>query len=68
MSALDIRMKLHILERCILGMLREKSVVVFTNTIANLQKADRIYVMEKGEVVKEGTFGVVQEYLGESNC
>jgi ABC-type transport system involved in cytochrome bd biosynthesis fused ATPase/permease subunit len=36
--------------------MKNKTRVLFANSIANLQKVDKIYILEKGKIVTEGKF------------
>ena len=51
-------MRYYILEICLLGYLKNKTRILFTNTIANLQKADLIYVVDKGMILAKGNFSI----------
>lgn len=46
LSSLDIRVKLHIMEECLVRYLKKKTRLFFTSTLQNLHKADRVVLME----------------------
>jgi len=37
-------------------MLKDTTRVVFVNSLVGMQKADRIFLVNDGEIVKEGSF------------
>ncbi|CAD8126347.1 unnamed protein product [Paramecium sonneborni] len=59
MSALDIRVKYQINQQCIQGYLKNKTRILFTNTLSNLQECDMIYIVEDGQIIKQGKFAQI---------
>lgn len=55
LSAIDTQVASHIFEKCILGALNKKTVVLVTHQIHFLQKCDEILVMKEGRIVERGT-------------
>lgn len=55
-SALDINVGKSIMENCILGYLKSKTVLVATHALAYLPYFHKVYVMEEGEIILEGKF------------
>lgn len=51
LSALDSNVKGKIFNNCIIGKLAKKTIVLASHCIEFLEKADRIVVLEKGEIV-----------------
>ena len=49
------------MEETILGYLRNKTVIMPTHAVHFAEQADRIIVMKKGEIIKEGKFGELFE-------
>ncbi|CAD8145904.1 unnamed protein product [Paramecium pentaurelia] len=55
-SALDIKVKYQIHQQCIQGYLKNKTRILFTNSLSNLQECDMIYMIENGKIIKQGKF------------
>lgn len=53
-SALDINVGKAIMEQCILGYLKGKTVLVATHALAYLPYFHKIYVLDEGEIIIEG--------------
>lgn len=53
-SAVDVKVGKHIFQRCIMGLLRNKTVVLCTHHIQYLIHADRIFVMKDGQIHQQG--------------
>ncbi|CAD8201638.1 unnamed protein product [Paramecium pentaurelia] len=56
LSALDIKVKYEIQQKCFEGYLKNKTRILFTNSLANLQNCDMIYIFEDGKMINSGTF------------
>lgn len=56
LSAVDVHVAGHMMEECILGVLKEKTVVLCTNALRYLIHADKIIVLENGEMKECGTY------------
>jgi hypothetical protein len=39
------------MDKCIFGFLKDKTRILFANSLKNLQKMDKIYIVEKGRIV-----------------
>ena len=61
MSALDANVGAFITEETIIKQLRSKTVVLVTHGLQYLKYADYIYIVDEGEIVKEGSFEVIRE-------
>ncbi|CAD8131880.1 unnamed protein product [Paramecium pentaurelia] len=59
MSALDIKVKYQINQQCIQGYLKNKTRIIFTNSLSNLQECDMIYIVEGGKIIKQGKFAQI---------
>ncbi|KAJ8365003.1 hypothetical protein SKAU_G00138340 [Synaphobranchus kaupii] len=55
LASVDADVAYHLLEKCILGILREKTRIICTHRIEFLDKADIVILMEGGTIVKTGT-------------
>ena len=55
-SALDVNVGREVMEKGILGQLKDKTVIVVTHAEAFLPYFDTILVMENGEIVFQGTY------------
>eukprot|EP01083_Nonionella_stella_P278819 948262_1 len=56
LSAVDAHVGKHIMEHCILGLLRDATVIFATNSIHFLEKADHVAVLESGAITHQGTY------------
>ncbi|CAH1381863.1 unnamed protein product, partial [Tenebrio molitor] len=56
LAAVDAHVATHLFNECILGYLKEKCVILVTHQIQYLDKANRIYFLEKGHVAAEGRY------------
>jgi ATP-binding cassette subfamily C (CFTR/MRP) protein 4 len=56
LAAVDAHVATHLFNECILGYLKEKCVILVTHQIQYLDKANRIYLLEKGHVAAEGRY------------
>eukprot|EP01083_Nonionella_stella_P065153 170468_1 len=56
LSAVDAHVGKHIMEHCILGLLRDATVIFATNSIHFLEKADHVAVLESGTITHQGTY------------
>ena len=69
LSALDSQVGAFVMEETILGIWRNKTVLMTTHAIQYLKKGDLIYLMEEGKVVEKGDFeqiskcSIYQRYL-----
>lgn len=59
-SALDNRVGSYILERTILGHLKDKTIIMVTNNMNCLPKSDKIVLMRHGRIAKQGSFEEMQ--------
>lgn len=59
-SAVDVHVGRFLMQECIKGYLRDKTRILVTHAINFTQFADKIYLMEKGEIVEEGQFNVLK--------
>ena len=59
LSAVDSHVGKHILENCLVkGPLAGRTRVLATHALSALPRVDYIYVLEKGEIVEQGTYHV----------
>eukprot|EP00826_Nyctotherus_ovalis_P028624 TRINITY_DN22599_c0_g1_i2.p1 TRINITY_DN22599_c0_g1~~TRINITY_DN22599_c0_g1_i2.p1 ORF type:complete len:116 (+),score=18.27 TRINITY_DN22599_c0_g1_i2:295-642(+) len=56
LSALDSNVKRKIFHNCIAGKLRGKTILLASHSIEYLDKADRILVLDEGEIVFDGSY------------
>jgi ABC-type multidrug transport system fused ATPase/permease subunit len=56
LSALDSNVKGKIFHNCIVGKLAKKTIVLASHCIEFLEKADRILVLDKGEIIFDGSY------------
>lgn len=55
-SPLDAKTSSYIMNETVLGVLKEKTLLVITHAVQYSKHADNIYVMDKGRIVKEGRY------------
>lgn len=55
-AAVDAHVARHLFERCILGILSKKTVVLVTHQVQWLPAADLILVMKNGRIVEQGSY------------
>eukprot|EP00494_Astrolonche_serrata_P028971 UN29238 len=58
LSAVDTHVQQHLFEHCITGILNEKTVILCTNALKFLPKADNIIMLQKGKIMDQGTYDV----------
>lgn len=56
LSAVDLHVSRKIIENCVLGILKSKTVVLVTHNLAISKYADKVILMHEGRVAEEGTF------------
>nr|UOU03341.1 ATP-binding cassette subfamily C4-1-2 [Brachionus rubens] len=56
LSAVDGTVAKNIIKNCINGYLKTKTRVLITHQVHHLETADKIYVLEEGKIVAEGTY------------
>ena len=60
LSAVDVHVGRHIFENFINGAIRGKARLLVTNQLTYLPQADRIIMLENGEIIAQGTFDECQ--------
>ncbi|GBP44642.1 ABC transporter C family member 13 [Eumeta japonica] len=63
LSGLDARVAQHVLERCLLGLLRGRTRLLVTHSPQALSQADRVILMAGGQIVREGPPEVILDDL-----
>lgn len=58
-SALDASVRKLLFQNVIVNHLRDKTVVLVTHAIDFIHLADKIYLMDEGEIVAQGSFDVI---------
>ncbi|KAF5287553.1 hypothetical protein FQA39_LY15882 [Lamprigera yunnana] len=61
LSAVDTHVGKELFDKCIMGYLREKTVILVTHQLQYLRDADHIIILENGIMKAEGTFQKLQE-------
>ncbi|EAR99948.2 ABC transporter C family protein (macronuclear) [Tetrahymena thermophila SB210] len=67
LSALDIGVSTQIAKECFEGMLKDKTRVIFTNSLTGMNKADRIFVVKNGQIVNEGNYNQIKKIIAQAN-
>ncbi|XP_065304617.1 ATP-binding cassette sub-family C member 5-like [Dermacentor albipictus] len=65
LSAVDSRVAHHLLERCILGALRGKTVFLVTHSMAALEQCQQILYLRDGRIIERGTHAALVSFPGE---
>ena len=60
LSAVDFKVGRHIFEKCIKGLLGEKTRLLTSHQEQHMKDADRVIVLHKGRVLGKGTFAELQ--------
>ncbi|XP_046668372.1 probable multidrug resistance-associated protein lethal(2)03659 isoform X3 [Homalodisca vitripennis] len=60
LSAVDPRVSNHLFQQCILGLLKNKTVILVTHQMHHLDSVDHIVLMQAGRVVAGGTYRELQ--------
>ena len=63
-SALDVKVGRRVMENCVLGYLKGKTVVIATHAVDFLPYFDQIIVMDQGEIKLQGTYNELWEDEG----
>ena len=63
LSALDLHVAHHIVRECFNGVLKDKTRVLFVNSLLGMENADRIFVVKEGEIIKEGSFKEIKRFI-----
>lgn len=58
LAAVDADVANHIMQKCILGVLKHKTRVLCTHRTELLEKADALLLMDNGRIIKTGTLSV----------
>ena len=61
LSAVDFKVGQHIFERCIKGLLGQKTRVLTSHQEQHMKEADNVIVLYKGRVLGKGSFAVLKE-------
>ncbi|KAL4462573.1 hypothetical protein ABPG74_000403 [Tetrahymena malaccensis] len=67
LSALDIGVSTQIAKECFEGMLKDKTRVIFTNSLTGMNQADRIFVIKNGQIVNEGNYNQIKKIIFQTN-
>ena len=59
LSAVDAHVGKHLFEKCIRGVLKEKTVIFVTHQSHFLPYADRVIVIDKGVIAYQGITGIL---------
>lgn len=65
LSAVDTRVARRLLERCVLGALRDKTVFLVTHSMAALEQCQQVLLMRGGRIIERGTHAALVSFPGE---
>ncbi|XP_037617804.1 multidrug resistance-associated protein 4-like isoform X2 [Sebastes umbrosus] len=60
LSAVDAEVGRHLFEKCICGLLKNKTRILVTHQLQYLKAADQIVVLKEGHIVAQGTYNMLQ--------
>ncbi|XP_034411150.1 multidrug resistance-associated protein 4-like isoform X3 [Cyclopterus lumpus] len=60
LSAVDAEVGRHLFEKCICGLLKNKSRILVTHQLQYLKAADQIVVLNEGHIMAQGTYNELQ--------
>ncbi|XP_068575447.1 ATP-binding cassette sub-family C member 4-like isoform X2 [Cebidichthys violaceus] len=60
LSAVDAEVGKHLFEKCICGLLKNKSRILVTHQLQYLNAADQIVVLKEGHIMTQGTYNELQ--------
>ncbi|KAL4462574.1 hypothetical protein ABPG74_000404 [Tetrahymena malaccensis] len=63
LSALDVGVATFIAQECFMGILKEKTRVIFTSNLVGMNKADRIIFIKNGEIISEGNYNQIKKII-----
>ncbi|KAK2947791.1 Multidrug resistance-associated protein [Blattamonas nauphoetae] len=61
LSAVDAHVGRYLMEECITGVLKGKTVILMTNQLQFLNRADNVILLNRGNVVAQGTYAQLKE-------
>ncbi|KAK2950278.1 Multidrug resistance-associated protein [Blattamonas nauphoetae] len=61
LSAVDAHVGRYLMEECICGVLKGKTVLLMTNQLQFLDRADNVVLLDAGNVVKQGKYSELRE-------
>lgn len=61
LSAVDTKVSQHIFERCIKGILCNKTRLLTSHQVEHMKEADEVIVLYKGRLLAKGTFSELEE-------
>lgn len=59
LAAVDAEVANHLMQKCILGVLKHKTRILCTHRTEFLEKADALLLIDNGRIVKTGTLAVL---------
>nr|XP_015837654.1 PREDICTED: probable multidrug resistance-associated protein lethal(2)03659 isoform X2 [Tribolium castaneum] len=62
LSAVDAQVSKYLFQNCIKNYLKGKCTVWVTHNLEKLDEVDQIFIIEKGKIIKSGTFNELKEY------
>ena len=61
LAAVDAQVAQHLMQKCIMGILRGKTRILCTHRIEFVERADLVVLMDNGTIVKTGRRDVVMQ-------
>ncbi|KAK2949702.1 Multidrug resistance-associated protein [Blattamonas nauphoetae] len=61
LSAVDAHVGRYLMDECICGVLKGKTVILMTNQLQFLDRADKVIALENGRITAQGTYAEIRE-------
>ncbi|KAK2954099.1 Multidrug resistance-associated protein [Blattamonas nauphoetae] len=61
LSAVDAHVGRYLMDECISGVLKGKTVILMTNQLQFLDRADKVICLENGRIIAQGTYEEIRE-------
>ncbi|KAK2944354.1 Multidrug resistance-associated protein [Blattamonas nauphoetae] len=61
LSAVDAHVGRYLMDECISGVLKGKTVILMTNQLQFLDRADKVICLENGRIIAQGTYSEIRE-------
>ncbi|KAL4500392.1 hypothetical protein ABPG72_003343 [Tetrahymena utriculariae] len=63
LSAVDAKVAKEIHELCIMGILKEKTILLITHQVHFTKQCDRILILDEGQLIGQGTFEEIKDHV-----
>ena len=56
LAALDLKVVNFVMDQCITNYLKDKTRIMFANSLNHLQKVDKIFLIKDGKIIFQGNY------------